>query len=85
VFYLSNVEPSLFEAGTWQTFYDSVLTLPRRAPAVFVRTFFGLTVRQCTNLRPPVRTPLISPMNEFLAAYEAGDVSTQCDLVTRSR
>lgn len=48
---------------------------------ILIRTFFGLTVRQCPERRPPVRVPVLAPMGALLAAYAAGDITTQCDLV----
>jgi hypothetical protein len=85
VFYLSNVEPYLFTAGTWQTFYDNVATMPLAASGVFVRAFFGSTSRECAALRPTIRTPVIGTMTPLMDAYRRGEVKSQCDLVTASR
>ena len=84
-FYMSNVEPYLFQAGNWKTFYDSVATMPLDASSVFVRTFFQATARECTNPRPVGMTPFLNNMREFVRDYQRGDIKTQCDLVTRSK
>jgi hypothetical protein len=84
-FYMSNVEPYLFQAGNWKTFYDSVATMPLDASSVFVRTFFEGTARECTNPRPMTVTPLLNNMREFVRDYQRGDIKTQCDLVPRSK
>jgi len=85
VFYLSNVEPYLFTAGTWRTFYDNVATMPLAASGLFVRAFFGSTVKECAALRPTIRTPVIGAMAPLMDAYRRGEVKSQCDLVTASR
>lgn len=83
VFYVSNVEPYLFGSGEWEAFYDNVLTLPIDESSMFVRTFFGSTVRECRNV--VVRTPLLGPIADFLQAYRNGEITNQCALVERSR
>jgi hypothetical protein len=85
VFYVSNVEPYLFRGGTWKAFYDNVVTLPLDESALFVRTFFGATARECAALRPTIRTPVLGSMATLLNAYRKGEVNTQCDLVAASR
>jgi hypothetical protein len=85
LFYVSNVEPYLFTAGRANAFYDNVLSLPFDDKALFVRTFFGSTTRECGVLRPTIRTPVISQVRPVLDAYRAGALTTQCALVTLSR
>jgi hypothetical protein len=85
VFYVSNVEPYLFADDAWRRFYDSVATLPLSRDAVFIRTFFGSTARQCRDPRPPIRTPVMGSMVELLDAYRSGEIATQCALVPLSR
>lgn len=86
VFYVSNVEPYLFgDDGLWRRFYGNVATLPVSDDAVFIRTFFGSTARQCSELRPAIRTPLLGSIAELLEDYRAGEIETQCALVQRSR
>jgi hypothetical protein len=85
VFYLSNVEPYLFTAGTWQTFYDNVATMPLAPSGLFVRAFFGSTAKECAALRPTIRTPVIGAMAPLMDAYRRREVKSQCDLVTASR
>jgi hypothetical protein len=85
VFYVSNVEPYLFVAGTWRRFYDSLQTVPFTESAIFVRSFFGSAARECASLRPTIRTPVTSAVATVLDAYRRGDLKTQCDLVAVSR
>jgi hypothetical protein len=85
VFYVSNVEPYLFRGGNWKAFYENVMTLPLGESALFVRTFFGATARECSALRPTIRTPVLGSIPALLDAYRNGDVKTQCDLVAASR
>jgi hypothetical protein len=85
VFYASNVEPYLFANGTWKTFYENVQTWPTAGSSLFVRTFFGSTLRECAALRPTIRTPVLGSMPLLLDAYRNGGVKTQCDLVAASR
>jgi hypothetical protein len=85
VFYVSNVEPYLFRGDLWRPFYDSVATLPFRDDAIFIRTFFGSTARECRDLRPSIRTPLQGSIVELLEDYRGGEIETQCALVERSR
>jgi hypothetical protein len=85
VFYVSNVEPYLFRSDLWRPFYDSVATLPVSDDAVFIRTFFGSTVRQCGALRPTIRTPMTGSIVELIEDYRSGEIETQCALVERSR
>jgi hypothetical protein len=85
VFYLSNVEPYLFTAGTWRAFYDNVATMPLAPSGLFVRAFFGSTAKECAALRPAIRTPVIGDMTRLMEAYRRGEVKSQCDLVTASR
>ena len=83
--YVSNVEPYLFAAGTWKAFYDSVATLPLDPAGLIVRTFFGATMRQCSALRPTIRTPVLASIGAFVTAHRGGEITTQCDLVRASR
>jgi hypothetical protein len=85
VFYVSNVEPYLFAAGNWKSFYDSVATMPVDRSSVFVRTFFQATMRECLAQRPPIMTPVLNVMTDLIRDYERGSIKTQCDLVTRSK
>lgn len=84
-FYLSNVEPYLFDAGVWKNYYESVATLPVDKSGVFVRTFFQATSRACPDLRPLVMTPFLNNITAFVHDYQKGSIKTQCDLVTRSK
>ena len=84
MFYVSNVEPYLFTAGSWRRFYENVATMPVNANSVFIRTFFGATMRECSALRPAIMTPYQGSITEFLRDFDAGRIATQCDLVTRS-
>ncbi|HJR68499.1 MAG TPA: hypothetical protein VKA43_00490 [Gammaproteobacteria bacterium] len=85
VFYVSNVEPYLFRGDLWRPFYDNVATLPVSDDAIFIRTFFGSTARECRDLRPSIRTPLQGSIVELVEDYRSGEIETQCALVERSR
>jgi hypothetical protein len=85
VFYASNVESYLFVGRTWHRFYDSLQAVPFTESAIFVRSFFGSTARECASLRPPIRTPVTNAVANVLDAYRRGDLRTQCDLVAASR
>ena len=85
LFYVSNVEPYLFTAGRANAFYDNVLSIPLDEGALFVRTFFGSTTRECKALGPTIRTPVVSRVRPVLDAYRAGTLTTQCELVRLSR
>jgi hypothetical protein len=85
VFYVSNVEPYLFGAGTWKAFYENVKTLSVSESSVFVRTFFGATSRECRGTPFQSLTSLLSSIPDFLKDYSKGDIRTQCDLIPRSK
>jgi hypothetical protein len=85
VFYVSNVEPYLFADGKWKVFYDSISTLPVEPSSLFVRTFFQATMRECAAQRPPIMTPVLNTIMDFVRDYQRGNIKTQCDLVTRSK
>lgn len=85
VFYASNVESYLFTSGVAGAFYENVLAMPVGDTALFVRTFFGSAARECAELRPRMRTPVLSPISEILGAHLDGQITTQCALVGRSR
>ena len=78
LFYVSNVEPYLFTAGRAKVFYDTLLTLPFADNALFVRAFFGSTSRECSALRPTIRTPVLGNVRPLLDAYRAGTLTSQC-------
>jgi hypothetical protein len=85
VFYVSNVEPYLFTAGRSKALYDSLLTMPFADEALFVRSFFGSTSRECSAERPTIRIPVVGSVAPVLDAYRAGTLTSQCALVGLSR
>lgn len=85
LFYASNVEPYLFGAGTWKAFYENLNAMPLAQEGVFVRTFFGSTSRECANLRPTIRTPVVGRLSTLMDAYRDGRITSQCDLVVLDR
>jgi len=85
VFYTSNVEQYLFMDDLWRQFYDNVATLPISQDAIFVRTFFGSLMRQCSNPRAPIRTPVTSSIAEFLVTHRRGEIETRCAVAELSR
>jgi hypothetical protein len=85
LFYASNVEPYLFAAGSWKAFYENLDAMPLADDGIFVRAFFGSTVRECGTLRPTIRTPVVGPIRPVMAAFRGGTLASQCDLVVLSR
>jgi hypothetical protein len=85
VFYVSNVEPYLFESDIWRKFYDNLMTLPITDRSRMVRAFFGTTVRACPQAPPPIRTPMSGTIGQLLAGYRDGAIRSQCDLIRMSR
>ena len=85
LFYVSNVEPYLFGARRADAFYDNLLSIPFDDQALFVRAFFGSTTRECSALRPTIRTPVISSVRAVLDAHRTGALTTQCELVRLSK
>jgi hypothetical protein len=77
VFYTSNVEKYLFEAGTEKKFYSNVSGLPMEADALFIRTFFTHTDRGLNSLLDPIAL--------CLAAVNNGEVRSYANLVSRSK
>jgi hypothetical protein len=84
VFYASNVEPYLFASGAAGDFYENVLAMPVDESSLFVRTFFGSAIRECSPNIPPIRTPVLSPIANILEAYRNGEITSQCALAERS-
>ena len=85
LFYLSNVEPYLFGAGSSRQFYDTMLTMPFSDSATFIRAFFGATTRECRAQGPTIRTPVVSRVAAVLDAHRRGALTTQCELVSLSK
>jgi hypothetical protein len=84
VFYVSNVEPYLFQSDLWRAFYENVATLPVDETSVFVRTFFGSTIRDCPGQPVRIRAPVRSSIARLIADYRNGEIRSQCGLVERS-
>jgi hypothetical protein len=85
VFYVSNVEPYLFSEGIWQAFYENVSALPVEPGGIFIRTFFGSTVRECGDPGVSTRVPMQGSITGLLRELDAGRLRTECDLIGLSR
>ena len=77
VFYLSNVERYLFDAGdAWRRFYVNVAILPYDAGSLFIRTVFELTY---------FSSSLLSDIDETMAAFSGGRITKYGDVIALSR
>ena len=72
-FYASNVEQYLFQQGNdWRKFYSNVSTLPLDSSSTFIRSVSGNYFRG--NGRRIRFQSVLSPMQEFVEAYEQGQI-----------
>jgi hypothetical protein len=97
-FYTSNVEQYLFRGDEWQRFYANVASMPRTPRSTFIRAVFnniGLRGFMYTPAPYPLPAPpqnaygprsvtLLNPIDELLAAYDAGRVQSYRDLIELS-
>ncbi len=85
-FYVSNVEQYLFQqAPDWTRFYTNVAELPLDSSSTFIRTVFNnLLVRAYTQGDSRVAT-LICPMEDFIKAFNSGEINLYRDILARSR
>jgi hypothetical protein len=85
VFYLSNVEQYLFQQDDdWSKFFTNVGTLPLASNSTFIRSIFN-------GLIPPRSTgfglrsaSVLSPIDELLNAFTAGQLRTYYDVIQMS-
>jgi hypothetical protein len=77
IFYTSNVEKYLFEAGTERRFYLNVSGLPIAADGLFIRTFFTHTDSGLNSLLDPIAL--------CVAAVNNGEVRSYTNFVSRSK
>jgi len=85
VFYLSNVEQYLFQQDDdWSKFFTNVGTLPLESNSTFIRSIFN-------GLIPPRSTgfglrsaSVLSPIDELLDAFTAGQLRTYYDVIQMS-
>ncbi len=82
-FYLSNVEQYLFMDGIEDKFYENVKTLPLNPSSVFIRSGRPGTSIGAYNSSGGL-VSMLSPIQEVLKAYEAGDVRVWNDVVDMS-
>jgi len=85
VFYLSNVEQYLFQQDDdWSKFFTNVGTLPLEPNSTFIRSIFN-------GLIPPRSTgfglrsaSVLSPIQDLLTAFGAGQLRTYYDVIQMS-
>ena len=85
VFYLSNVEQYLFQQDDdWSKFFTNVGTLPLKPNSTFIRSIFN-------GLIPPRSTgfglrsaSVLSPIQDLLTAFVAGQLRTYYDVIQMS-
>src|SRR5207249_10400560 len=85
VFYLSNVEQYLFQQDDdWSRFFTNVQTLPLAPNSTFIRSIFN-------GLIPPRSTgfglrsaSVLSPIQDLLKAFGAGQLRTYYDVIQMS-
>lgn len=84
-FYLSNVEQYLMgREGGFDEYAKNVRTLPHDSTSVIIRSFFGRfgpTHPLYVPGRASVSTSMIEPMNSFLRAFAAGELTNYAALV----
>ena len=84
-FYLSNVEQYLMgRDGGFEDYAKNVKMLPHDSTSVIIRSFFGrfgATHPLYVAGRGSVSTSMIEPMNSFLRAFAAGELSSYSALV----
>jgi hypothetical protein len=94
VFYTSNVESYLFRSEDWRGFYDNLSTLPVDRKSVLVRSIFGRygfggpPLPGATPQAPvPGRSESLhlDPIEDLVAAFLRGEISSYDDLIARSK
>jgi hypothetical protein len=83
-FYLSNVEQYLMgRDGGFEEYAKNVKTLPHDSTSVIIRSFFGrgMTHPLYVSGHGSVSTSMIEPMNSFLRAYAAGELTNYSALI----
>jgi hypothetical protein len=84
VIYTSNVEQYLFRdpPDAWRRYYENVATLPLAPNAQFIRS----TSRRGMGRGPgPLAAQLLSPVDELLAAFRAGRITSYDDVIALSK
>ena len=81
--YVSNVEMYLWRDGSFRTFAENAVDLPRDEHSVIIRSFFGGGFGQSHPLNQPdhVSTQLVQTLDDFARRKEAG-WSSYWELVT---
>ncbi len=86
-FYLSNVEQYLFQdEQNWRNFYDNIGTLPLDSASTFIRSQFGRGGYYGGFGRGGMRArQLLASMQDQLAAFTRGKITTYADVLNTSR
>ena len=80
--YVSNVEQYLFQSDAWRRYYESVATLPTDSTTTFIRSIGGSFGGRGGFMRLP---SVLSPVQELVAAYKAGQITRYEDVIALSR
>jgi len=84
-FYLSNVEQYLFEQGDdWSKFYRNVETLPLDPTSTFIRSSFNDVAVRVANGPEGGSVSLLSSIQDLLAAFHSGHITTYSDVIAMS-
>jgi hypothetical protein len=82
-FYVSNVEQYLFEQeDAWKDFYRNVQTLPMDPSSTFIRSSFGGIGSATASDGRSVS--LLSSIQDLLAAFNSGAITTYGDVIAMS-
>ena len=82
--YVSNVEQYLFQGDAWRRYYESVATLPTDSTTTFIRSVGGAFGGGGGG--GFIRLPsVLSSVQELLAAYRSGRISSYYDVIQISR
>lgn len=84
-FYLSNVEEYLFEHGDdWSKFYRNAAALPLNPTSTFIRSAFNGAAGRVANGFDGQSVSLLSSIQDLLAAFHSGGITTYGDVIAMS-
>ncbi len=85
VFYLSNVEQYLFQQDDdWSKFFTNVGTLPLESNSTFIRSIFNGLIPPRSNGFGLRSASVLSPIQDILKAFGAGQLRTYYDVIQMS-
>lgn len=85
-FYTSNVEQYLFQGDAWRKFFGNVATLPIDDRSTFIRAYFSRMGYRFQAPGPGLQSStLLNPIGALLKAFNAGEIHSYYDVVSRSK